>query len=199
MNEIPSRECEAPRCAGLLLAALLLVTATRGLCGEDMEKIGSGFTMSTSGEESISGVDCFRWPATPADSSPRESDMGVGGSALVDLPRYERLWVGLISDARAAWWALDVSSSYNEEDDDWEPIDAWSIDSLSGNRIASNEGGPWNKQLDAKEPVPASIYKKLRPVDGSAADQLMVGLNSNPSGKAGCRIVVFAKRRETGE
>ncbi len=34
MYELPRRKCESSRCAGLLLAALLLVAATRGFCGE---------------------------------------------------------------------------------------------------------------------------------------------------------------------
>ena len=180
----------------VLVAALLLVAMTRRAWGEPMGQVSSAATVVTVSEQSeptVSKLDCFWWPAIEPDSSSPERSFGVKGSSFVDLPHYEKLWVGLVSDAQQASWTLDVSSAAAAEDGDWEALVTWNVDSLSGNRIGSDEGGPGNEQFCAKGSVPASISKKLKPVDGEDADQLVVRLNSDPSDKASCRVVVFAK------
>ncbi|HTW90462.1 MAG TPA: hypothetical protein VMH22_01995 [bacterium] len=190
MYEIPRRKCAAPRCAGLLVAALLLVAATRGFCAEDMQKIGSGITIP--GEEQVTGVDCYCWPPNHPDGTPQEDNIEPGGSADVQMPQGTELWVGLISGAGSASWTLEVSSfAAAWEDDEWMTNEVWKVDSLTDNRIAPNDSG---LQSCAKGSVPVSIYKKLGPVDGTDADVLRVNLNSNPSGNAGFRIIVFAKK-----
>jgi hypothetical protein len=191
MNEVLRRECEAPRCAGLLLTALLLVAATRGFGGESMTKVGSGITITTSDGTSISDVSCYCWPVTPSDSTPGTQEVKVNGSSLVQLPGGAQLWVGLVSDAGSASWSFAVSSfSTAWADDEWETIAAWTVDPSSGNRIAPDDDG---LQACTGGSVPASLYKKLEPVDGSDADELSVKLDGAPSGSAGCRIIAFAK------
>ena len=216
MSNVPRRKCEAsrvspgesrpcakaPRRTGLLLAALLVAALTQGLYGESMGQVVSAATVVTVSEQSepiVSNLDCFWWPVIRPDSSSPECSLGVKGSHFVDLPRYEKLWVGLVSDAPASSWTLEVSSAAAAEEDDWETLATWDVDSVAGNRIGSDDGGPGNRLFCAKSSVPATVSKKLKPIDGSDADQLVVRLNGSPSGKTGFRVVVFAMGRMTGE
>jgi hypothetical protein len=203
MYELPRRKCESPRRVGLLLAALLLVAATRGFCGEAMGKVPSIANVVTvvgDSEPVAYHLDCYWWPAPQADGSSPTCTLGVKGSVLLQLPSSDKLWVGLVSDAPAASWTLEVSSAYAAEEDwDWEAIDTWEVDSVADNRIGSLAAGVENKWFCAQSSVPAPIVRQLKTVDGSNADELSVRLDSNPSGKAACRVVVFARGSRVDE
>ncbi|HTW91771.1 MAG TPA: hypothetical protein VMH22_08690 [bacterium] len=196
MNEVVRPKWRAPRGAGVLLVSLLLA-APMGFCAENMQKIAGGVTLSAPGGQTVSGADVYCWPGSQSDSMPQDNTMEVGESTFVQLPSScSEFRIGLISDARAASWTLLVSSFWGSmADDEWDTLDVWKVDSTAGNRIASSEGNLENKQFYAKGPVPESIHKKLRPEDADA-DELCVKLNSSPSGKAGCRIVVFGVNRK---
>jgi len=203
MYEFPLKKCGSPRCAGLLSAALLLMAATPGFCGE-MEKIASSFKLYTvvedSGPETLD-VDCFCWPANNSDGLPQELELGVNESLSVTLPRYNDLWVGLTSDAPEAWWQLEVLSSpwFATKSDTWYTNEHWPVDPGIPNLIAMDEGGWVNLKSSDGKLVPESISLNLEEVDGSLAHELKVRLQSNPSGRAGCRMIVFAKGRMTDE